>query len=131
MCKERRAMIGKANMEGKEPKSTWSANLSNGRFILLLIALISSIWGSAAWMTQTAQTNFDHRLLHELSAPEGSIYTTIQREICSSHPLTPVEAEAMKGTIDLMKRQDVRSNQMLERVYTQLTGEQPPPRVTE
>lgn len=123
MCKERRVAVGKADMSGDQPKTAWSLTFGNIKVILFLIVIIGAIFGAANWMSTEAQFHFDHRLASELLPPEGSVYNAIHSHM--------VEVETIQEEIDLMKRQDVRSNQMLERVFTVATGEKPPPRITE
>ena len=135
MCEERRSMVTKADLQGDEPKTVWSLTFSNMKLIMFLIVVVGAIWGAAGWMTATAQNNFDNRLSKELIAPDGSVYKSIylesHRAINESQALTREEAKDIYSTIDLMKRQDVRSNQMLERVYMNVTGESPTPRILE
>ena len=53
MCKERRATVTKAVLDGGQPKGTWSLNLNNTQLALELLArlggIIVLVWAMVQW----------------------------------------------------------------------------------
>lgn len=116
-------MFSKSDMTGNEPKSSFSQTLTSTQLyatvVLTIVSLIGVFWGvgvvAANWMTSTAQINFDRRIKSEITPPEGVIYRAIESHM--DHRL--------KGTDDRLLRIEL----MLDRMYTESTGLEPPPRV--
>jgi len=83
MCEERRKAIGLVDMSGE---TAVQINIKTVKLYLgimiSVLALISMFWGGGAiaaqWMTNSAETNFHHRVDDALAPPSGDIYKAIK-----------------------------------------------------
>lgn len=117
MCTDRRAFFQRVNMEGSEPRITYSLNPAAWQFWATVLTIVGALWVS---MTFVSNVTFDKRLqqFHMIAKPQIEAY--IKHEIEQRDPLP--ESREVLARVAARELRDAGADEKLTNIIKDLTA---------